>query len=156
MPNPVLILSGADVNVDFDLSFVAQIALFGLFIVILKPILFDPLLKLFEERERLTDGARAQARSMDERAGELLTKFEGELEKVRAEAARDREQLRAETSRLEAQMMEQAKADAAKILAEGREKIATEVGALRRELEASRPALAEQIASKVLGREVVS
>lgn len=152
----LLVLSGADVNVDFDLSFVAQIALFGLFIVILKPILFDPLLKLFEEREKLTDGARAQARAMDERAGELLTKFEGELEKVRHEAARDREQLRAETARLEAQMMEQAKADASKILAEGREKIAAEVGALRRELEASRPALAQQIASKVLGREVVS
>ncbi len=152
----LLVLSGSDVNVDFDLSFVAQIALFGLFIVILKPLIFDPLLKLFEEREKLTDGARAQARTMDERAGELLTKFESELEKVRQDAARDRERLRAETARLEAQMLEQAKADAARILSEGREKIASEVGALRRELDASRPALAQQIASKVLGREVVS
>jgi F-type H+-transporting ATPase subunit b len=151
-----LLASGADVNVDFDLSFVAQIALFGLFIIILKPILFDPLLKLFEEREKLTDGARAQARAMDERAGDIVAKFESELEKVRQDAARDRERLRAETARLELQMMEQAKADAAKILDEGRAQIAAEVQALRRELEASRPALAQQIASKLVGREVAS
>jgi F-type H+-transporting ATPase subunit b len=151
-----LLASGADVNVDFDLSFVAQIALFGLFIIILKPILFDPLLKLFEEREKLTDGARAQARAMDERAGDIVARFESELEKVRQDAARDRERLRAETARLELQMMEQAKADAAKILDEGRAQIAAEVQALRRELEASRPALAQQIASKLVGREVAS
>ncbi len=151
-----LLASGADVNVDFDLSFVAQIALFGLYIIILKPILFDPILKLFEEREKLTDGARAQARAMDERAGDIVAKFESELEKVRQDAARDRERLRAETARLELQMMEQAKADAAKILDEGRAQIAAEVQALRRELEASRPALAQQIASKLVGREVAS
>src|SRR5688500_13644391 len=135
--NPLL-ASGADVNVDFDLSFVAQIALFGLFILILKPILFHPLLKLFQEREELTDGDRADARSMDERAGELVAKFESELEKVRQEAARDRERLRAETAKLELQMMEAAKADATRILEEGRSKIAGEIGALRKELQASR------------------
>jgi F-type H+-transporting ATPase subunit b len=151
-----LLASGADVNVDFDLSFVAQIALFGLFILILKPILFDPLLKLFEEREKLTDGARADARVMDERAGELVAKFESELEKVRQEAARDRERLRAETAKLEHQMMEAAKADAARILEEGRTKIAGEIEALRKELHASRPALARQIASTLIGREVSS
>ncbi len=151
-----LLASGADVNVDFDLSFVAQIALFGLFILILKPILFDPLLKLFEEREKLTDGARADARAMDERAGELVAKFESELEKVRQDAARDRERLRAETAKLEHQMMEAAKADAARILDEGRAQIAGEIEALRKELHASRPALARQIASTLIGREVSS
>lgn len=151
-----LLASGADVNVDFDLSFVAQIALFGLFIVILKPILFDPLLKLFEEREKLTDGARADARAMDERAGELVAKFERELEMVRQDAARDRERLRAETAKLEHQMMEAAKADAARILEEGRTRISGEIDALRTELKASRPALARQIASTLIGREVSS
>lgn len=151
-----LFLSGADVNVDFDLSFLAQIALFGLFIVVLKPILFDPVLKLFEEREKLTDGARGEARSMDGRAAELISKFEAEIEKVRHEAAQERDRLRAETAKLEAKMMEEAKADAARILTDGRTRIAKEVAALRGELEAARPALAQQIASKMLGREVSS
>jgi F-type H+-transporting ATPase subunit b len=151
-----LFLSGSDVNVDFDMSVVAQIALFGLFVVVMKPILFDPLLKLFEKREKLTDGARAEAREMDAKAAELLGKFESEIEKVRRDAGAERDRLRAETAKLEAKMMEEAKNDAARILAEGRAKIELEVAGLRKELEAGRPALAQQIASKLLGREVSS
>jgi F-type H+-transporting ATPase subunit b len=162
-PNPVanlqslqLVLSGADVNVDFDLSVVAQIALFGLFIVVLKPVLFDPLLKLFEEREKLTDGSLSTARDLDAKANELLKRFDSEIESVRHEAAAERDRLRAETAKLEAKMLEEAKADAARILTEGRARIEKEVATLRAELEASRPALAEQIASKMIGREVRS
>ncbi len=155
-PLHLLLASGADVSVDFDLSFLVQAVLFGLFITLIKPILIDPLMRLFEEREYQSDGARAEARSMDERANELLTRFEGELEKVRKEAAIERDRLRAETAKLEAAMLEEAKSDAARILSEGRSQIATEVSQLRTELSAARPALAQQIASKLLGREVSS
>ncbi len=154
--NFLLFASGSDVNVDFDLSFLAQIALFGLFITVLKPVLFDPILKLFQEREKLTEGARASARTMDEKASALVSRFESEIEKVRHEATQERDRLRAETAKLEAQMMDQAKADAARILGDGRERIAKEISALRAELEATRPAMAQQIASKMLGREVSS
>jgi len=154
--NPFLLAAGSDVNVDLDLSFVAQIALFGLFIVVLKPLLFDPLMKLFEAREKLTDGARADARRMDERAAELVSRFEAEIEKVRRDATVERDRLRAETAKLEARMLEDAKADAGRILAAGRTQIAAEVEALRKDLDAARPALAQQIASKMLSREVGS
>lgn len=150
------LIFAADVNVDVDLTVLAQIALFGFFIIVLKPVLFDPLLKLFEEREKLTDGARASARSMDERAAELMTRFETEIEQVRREASLERDRLRAETAKLEAKMLEEAKADATRILNEGRARITTEVEGLRRELVSSRPDLARQIASKLLGREVAS
>ncbi|MFO0549336.1 MAG: ATP synthase F0 subunit B [Polyangiaceae bacterium] len=143
-------------NVDVDVTVFVQIALFGLFITVLKPILFDPLLKLFEERERLTDGARADARSMDEKASELIQEFETEIEKVRHDAARERDRLRAETAKLEATMLEEAKTDAARILAQGRDEIAREVATLRADLDSGRPQLAQQIAAKLLGREVSS
>jgi F-type H+-transporting ATPase subunit b len=156
MSLPHIFASGADVNVDFDMSFLAQLSLFALFCMLLKPILFDPLLKLFEERERRTDGSRADARKMDEKANDLLHRFESEIEKVRHAAAVERDKLRAETTKLEAKILEEAKADAAKIIEAGRTTIEKEVAALRAELEAARPALAEQIAGKVLGREVRS
>jgi F-type H+-transporting ATPase subunit b len=152
----ILFASGADVSVDFDLSFLAQIALFGLFITLIKPILIDPLMRLYEERERQTDGARGSARSLDAEANELRARYEIEIEAVRRDASSERYRLRAETAKLEATMQEDAKADAARILSEGRAKVAAEVAKLRSELDASRPALAEQIASKLLGREVKS
>jgi F-type H+-transporting ATPase subunit b len=151
-----LFAAGADVNVDFDLSVVAQIALFALFITVLKPVLFDPLLRLFEERERRTDGARAEARKMDEKAAELLARFEAEIELVRREAAAERDKLRAETRELEARVLDEAKRDAARILKQGRERIQSEVQSLKKELDSSRPQLASEIAGKLLGREVQS
>ena len=155
-PHPHHLFAAGDVNVDFDLSVIAQIALFALFCLLLKPILLDPLIKLFEERMRLTEGSRAEARKMDEKAAELISHFEGELEKARKSAHQERDRLRAETTRLEAQILDEAKAESAKIIEAGRVQIAREVATLKAELDAARPALAEQIVSKLLGREVRS
>lgn len=148
-----LLASGA-ISVDFDLTFLAQVVLFSTFIVVLKPLLFDPLLRVFEERERRTDGAKREAREMDERAGELLSRYEAEIEKVRREAGVERERLRAETAKLEAQIMAEARAETARILEDGKAKIAAEVARMRGELAAAQPALAAEIAASMIGREV--
>ena len=151
-----LLASGADVSVDFDYSFLVQLVLFGAFVVLLKPIVFDPMLRLFEEREKRTDGVRKHAREMDEKAAKFFQKYESAMETVRREAAQERERLRAETAKLEARILEEAKAESQRILDEGQKTVTAEVARLRSELEAARPALAAQIASKLLGREVQS
>ncbi|MEZ4294282.1 MAG: ATP synthase F0 subunit B [Polyangiaceae bacterium] len=140
--------------VDFDLSFVAQCLLFTFFVVLLKPLLFDPLMKVFEEREKRTDGAKAEAREMDKQAAELLTEYEAELEKIRREASREREELRAETAKLEAKIMAEARAEAARILEQGKARIEATMAEMRDDLAKQTPALAAEIASRVLGREV--
>jgi len=149
-----LFASGADVSVDFDLTFVAQFVLFATFITILRPLLFQPLLRVFEERERRTEGAKREAREMDAKAGDLSTHYETELEKVRRIAGAERERLRAETAKLEAEIMAEARAEAAKILAAGKARIDAEVAQMRRDLERTKPALAAEIATRVLGREL--
>jgi F-type H+-transporting ATPase subunit b len=151
---PANLFAVGGVNVDFDLTFLAQFLLFTLFILVIKPLLFDPMLKVFEEREKRTEGAKQKARRMDEQAGELLSRYEAELDKVRREANTERDRLRAETARIEAQIMAQARAETAKIIEEGKARIASEMAGLRQELAATRPALASEIASRILGREV--
>lgn len=148
------LFASSAINVDADLSFVAQFVLFAAFLVVMKPMLFDPLLRVFEEREKRTEGAKKEAREMDERAGELLGRYEKELEKVRTEANAEREKLRTETARLEARIMAEAREETAKILEAGEKRVAAEVAVLRKELEASRPELAAAIASRILDREV--
>lgn len=147
-------LFASAINLALDLTFLAQFVLFGVFITLLKPLLFDPLLKVFEEREKRTEGAKEEARAMDAEAGELLQKYEGELAKVRREAGFERERLRADAARLEAKIMEDARAESVKIIDEGKARISTEVTALRKELEATKPELARQIAARILEREV--
>jgi F-type H+-transporting ATPase subunit b len=147
-------LFAAAISVDFDLTFLAQFVLFATFIVVLRPLLFDPLLKVFEEREKRTEGAKLEAREMDAKAGDLLTRYEAELEKVRREASIERDKLRDETKALEAKIMAEARAESARILETGKARITAEVELLRKELREGQPQLAAEIASRVLGREV--
>jgi F-type H+-transporting ATPase subunit b len=150
---PPLLASGA-IAVDFDLSFLAQLVLFTTFIVVLKPLLFDPLLRVFEERERRTEGVKAEAREMDEKAGAQITRYETELDEIRQKAGVERERLRHEQASLETQVLAEARAETARFLDEGKARIAAEVAHMRKELEAGQPALAAEIAGRVLGREV--
>src|SRR5436190_351517 len=108
------------VTLDFDMTFLLQMVIFAVFVIVMKPLLFEPLMKLFEERERRTEGAKVVARRMDERAGELLRRYETELEAVRRTATEEREKLRSEGQRLEAQILAEARADAAKLVERGK------------------------------------
>lgn len=153
--HPILaaLMSGG-ISIDFDKTFVLQMIIFAGLIVVLKPLLLDPVLRVFEEREKRTEGARAEARRMQERAGELLRKYEKELERVAQIAAQERERVRIETARLEAEILGEARSVATRIVEEGRKRLETELGSVRVELDRQRDQLARDIASRVLGREV--
>jgi F-type H+-transporting ATPase subunit b len=142
------------VSIDIDKTFVAQAVIFALLVVILKPLLFDPVLKVFEEREKRTEGARAEARVMQEKAGALLRKYEKELEKVNQVAAEERERLRAETAKLEGEILGEARDVALKVVEEGRGKIRSEVSKIRFELGRQSEQLSRDMAERILGREV--
>lgn len=147
-------LFASAIQLEINAVFIAQFLLFGLFVTVLKPLLFDPLIRVFEERERRTEGAKAEGREMDAKAGKLLQRYEAAMTKVRREAGRERERLRAETAKLEARIMAEARAETARIIESGKAGIAVEIAELRRELEARKPELEAQIASRILEREV--
>jgi F-type H+-transporting ATPase subunit b len=146
--------SGGGVSLDFDLTFLVQMVAFTVLVMILKPVLFDPLLKLFEERERRTEGAKLLARKMDEKAGELLQRYETELDAVRRAASEERERLRAEGTKLEAQILAEGRAEVAKLVEHGRARLEADRKVLRAELSTRAADVARDIASRVLGREV--
>src|ERR1035438_8114936 len=84
------------INVDVDLTFVIQLVLFVGLTFILKPVLFDPMLKLFEEREKRIDGAKLQARRIDDKSVTALTKYEGEMANARCPGGAERVRIRRE------------------------------------------------------------
>lgn len=151
---PVAALMSGGVDIDIDRTALLMMAVFAVLVVLLKPLMFDPILKVFEEREKRTEGAKAEARKMQEKAGELLRSYETELERVNQAAAEERERIRTETAKLEAQILEEARQAAAKIGEEGRSRISKEVNAIRFDLGRQSEQLAREIAAKVLGRSV--
>jgi len=137
---------------DFDLTFVLQMLLFASLIVVLRPLLFEPVLRVFEEREKRTDGARQSARQMQEEAGSLLSRYEQELAKVHEVARQERDRTRAETARTEAELLAEARKSANKIVEEGRQRIDRERRQLQFGLGQESERLARSIAEAALGR----
>lgn len=144
----------ASVTVDLDKSVLIQMVIFAVLVLVLKPLLFDPMLRVFALREEKTEGARAEARGMQERAAEILSNYEKELAKVRAVAAEERDRVRSETAKLEATIFEEARQASAKIVEDGRAQIRSEIESIRSELRQQSGALAADIAGRVLGRSV--
>jgi F-type H+-transporting ATPase subunit b len=156
MSSPVLLAAGAGgVEVDFALGPIAiQIGLFVALWLILKPALFDPMLKLFEEREKRIEGAIAAVRKMDEASAGALSKYEAAMTKARAAASAERDMLRAEGVKAENEILGKVRASTAKALEEGRGRMGEERATARAKLKTDATQLARELAGRVLGREV--
>lgn len=164
MPFPMLenaffraapLLSGGGIEVDISPTLMAiQFGVITTLVVVLKPLLFDPLLAVLEEREKRVDGARAEARKMDDEAAELLLKYEGEIQKVHRVAAEERDKVRSAAQKVEAAEMSEARAEAQAIVERGRAHLSSERERVLGELAKSELELSRQIAGRVLGREV--
>ena len=153
---PVLLLSAASggVTLDFDYTVVFQMGIFVLLMFLLEPLLFQPVLRIFALREERTEGARAQARDLEEQAGELLKRYEKELEKVHRVAAAEREKLRQETASLEAKILGEAREATTRILDDGRRRIEAEVNRIRFDLGRESEQISRSIVQKTLRGDV--
>jgi F-type H+-transporting ATPase subunit b len=154
LPNAEPMFASGAVTIDLNLTVLAHMVLFVAFATILKPLIFDPLLRVFEERERRTVGAKDKAREIDGQAIEARREFETKMDAVRREAGVAREQVRGETLKLQSDMMSSAREAVDATLDKGLGTIQTEVQRIRDDLRGQQPALAAQIATRVLGREV--
>lgn len=144
------------VTVDLDASLVIHLGFFLLLLLVLKPALFDPMMRLFEEREKRIEGTRHQATKEDERSAKALAKYEAALAKARDEGARERDALRAEGQKREAELMSRVRAEVTQTLDTGRAEISKEAVAARQQLRNDARSIGRDMAARVLGREVAS
>jgi len=142
------------ISVDFDATFLVQVVLFIGLTLFLKPYLLDPMLKLFEERERRIEGAKLQARKIDERSAGALAEYETAMAKARATANAEREKIRSEALKHEQDILAKMRAAAAKTIDDGKHAALAEADRARATLKADATALAREMAGRVLGREV--
>jgi F-type H+-transporting ATPase subunit b len=149
-----LVTAAQAISVDVDATFLVALVLFVALTLILKPILFDPMMKLFEEREKRIDGAKEQARKIDEKSVTALTKYDGEMALARAAGGLERDRIRGEALKREQEILAAVRAAAAKTLEDGKLAAQAEADRARTALKGDTTSMARQLASRVLGREV--
>jgi len=140
--------------IDLDGTFFIQMGLFFVAFLILKSLVFGPVIRLIEKRDEMIDGAKKEAKELQADASSAEDKLASEMRTARLKAGEEREKLRAEGKRLEAQVLEKVREETTKQLSEAEATLDKEAAKVRAELQAQTPVLAKQIASKLLEREV--
>ena len=140
--------------IDLDGTIWIQLGLFAIAFFVFKPLIFRPMVALFEARENAIEGAKLEALRLQDEASAESEEFEDEMRRLRLQAGEERDRLRAEGKRLERTVLDRGREETDKQLAEADAKLKTETAQLRAELDQSIPPLAKQIASKMLNREV--
>jgi len=140
--------------IDLDGTIWIQLGLFAVAFFVFKPLIFRPMVALFEARENAIEGAKLEALRLQDEASAESEEFEDEMRRLRLQAGEERDRLRAEGKRLERTVLDRVREETDKQLAEADAKLKTEAAQLRVEIDQSIPLLAKQIASKMLNREV--
>src|SRR5258708_21601893 len=139
------------IDVDFAANFLLQVVFFVALTLFLKPVLFDPMLKLFEERERRTFGAKVQARKIDEKSAGAAAKYDAEMGKARAAAGAERDKIRAAAVKEEQELLAQVRVATAKVIDDGKAAAFAEAERARAALKADAAQRARELARRGLG-----
>lgn len=154
---PFLSAAAGAVEVDVNPSLVLmQLGVVTVLMLVLKPFLFDPLLAVFERRERMVEGTQHEARKLDDEAADIKLEVDGQLNRVTTAASEERDRARAKAATRDSEVQAKTRNEVAQILDQGRRELALEEAALDATLRASQDELVRDVTSRVLGREVAS
>jgi F-type H+-transporting ATPase subunit b len=140
--------------IDIDLTVLVQFGLFLILFLVANKLLFQPYLALRERRKAGIDGARGEAERMTAQADAKLADYEKQLASARNRANEEGRKVRAEATTHEKDVTDKARAETQKSIDEATAKMKQETEAARLQLLPQANAMAKQIASKLLGREV--
>ena len=140
--------------IDLDGTIWIQLGTFAVAFFLFRPLIFRPMIALFEARENAIEGAKIEAFRLQDEAAAESKEFDEEMRRLRLQAGEERDRLRAEGKRLERTVLDRVREETNKQLAEADAKLETEAARLRTEIDQGTALLAKQIASKMLSREV--
>jgi F-type H+-transporting ATPase subunit b len=137
-----------------DGSLVFILILFIVFVFVLNRVLFRPVGKVLDERETLTEGAKAEARAAAGRYDSRLAEYEAAVRQARADSYRFLEQQRAAALEERNRVIEAAKQRASDELNSAKAEIAGQASQAKAALESEAREIARQISQNLLGRTV--
>lgn len=139
-------------GISLDGTFAIQIVSFLILWVVLKRLLFDPMLDVLDERQKRTVGSHEAASHMHADVAAMRADYERHTRAAREKSLADLEESRKLTAAEERTVLGAARDQAAARIALARTDIGRQVDAARSTLRSEGAALAAQLAEKVVGR----
>lgn len=141
-PNPVL------PHVE---EIVLGLVAFGLLLFVLWKYALPRFEQVYQERTELIEGGIARAEAAQAEANGLLAQYRDQLAEAKTEAARIRDDARADAEGIRQDVLAQSREESDRIIAAGREALAAERASLVRELRAEIGTLSVELASRIVG-----
>jgi len=135
---------------ELFLGAVPTVLLILIFYFIMKSLFFKPLLKVMAERELRSIGAEKAAEAAQNAAAEKLKQYQDALKQERAKLYAEQEAERKKWLDERAALVKDARSKSAVEVSSGKERVAAELLAARRDMEAGISQLAAEIAARVI------
>jgi len=132
------------------LQAVPTVIIVFLFYLFMRWAFFTPIQKAMAEREAKIEGARKDAATVQAAANQDLQDYNDALKKARAEIYAEQEVARQAILQERSKNLKAMRTLAQKEVAEGKKKIDVDLAVARKEIEASAPAMAGEIARSIL------
>lgn len=140
------------ISVDWTLGL--QFLNFVILLIILNKLLYKPLQKIIAERREKIDGSQAKAKELESSIEEKMNAYQQQLNEAKALANEERSSLKKAAVEEETVILSEAHGKAGEKLQTIKQQVADEADKASQTLKKEAEALAGQIATKVLGREL--
>jgi F-type H+-transporting ATPase subunit b len=140
--------------ISLDISILYQIILFVILWLILNKILFQPYLRLLEERERRTTGAQHDSADLEHEGARLRAQYEEKIAQAQAAGYAAKDAILHDARGQRERILGQAREEAAATLEQNRREITLALEKEKQLAAAEAAAVAGEMVSKVLGRKV--
>lgn len=157
MHQPVLstlAAGGGHPLIDIDGTAFIQFGLFLIMAFLANQWLFKPYLRMREDRHQAIEGAQEKATKLEAEAHAHEAEYQAKLSAARSRAYDEQRKIRGEATAFQREVTEEARDKANTAIEKARGTIRDEAESARNELMPKADALAKQIASKLLSREV--
>lgn len=124
---------------------------FGLLLFVLTKYALPKFEQVYTERTEQIEGGIERAQAAQAEANQLLAQYRQQLAGVRTEAAKIRDDARADAAGIREEMLAQAREESDRIITAGRDALATERASLVRELRAELGRLSVDLAGRIVG-----
>ena len=130
---------------------VVGIIAFGLLCFVLMKFVFPQMEKTFAARVDAIEGGIRRAEAAQAEANQLLEQYRAQLAEARTEAARIRDEARADAEGIRQDVLAKAREESDRIIAAGREQLAAQRESIVRDLRSEVGTLAVDLAGRIVG-----
>ena len=138
--------------ISIDWTILVQFANFIVLMIVLNRLLYRPLRNMMASRRETIDGSHSKARDLEAQIEEKMARYEEKLQAAKQQGNQEKAALRQAGAAEEAGIISKAREEATVRLQGVKEQVAEAATLARQQLKSDTEGLADEIASKILGR----